>query len=185
MVDRSSSVLISARTSRPSLRGRLRSSRMRSGRLAPAWSPCWRRKSIASTPSETECSRLRTLLSANASWMRRTSPGSSSTSRTSITWTFSGVLMDRSLLVLGRWGAALGGGQDEVEARAAPGLGRGEPDAAAVELDDLAAHGQADAGAIVGIARVQALEDHEDPVGVLVVDPDPVVGHREVPGPVR
>ena len=45
------SALISASTSRPSLRGRLRSSRIRSGRGASAYSPSRRRNRSASTPS--------------------------------------------------------------------------------------------------------------------------------------
>ena len=58
----------------------------------------------------------------------------------------------------------------------APGRDVGvEPDPAAVVLDDLAAHREADAGALVGAAGVQALEDDEDPVGVLGLDPDAVV----------
>src|SRR5205814_2210421 len=46
---------------------------------------------------------------------------------------------------------------------------------------DLSAHRQADAGALVAGARVQALEDDEDAVGVLGVDPDPVVLAAEAP----
>ena len=42
-----------------------------------------------------------------------------------------------------------------------------DPDASAVPLDDLLADGQADAGAGVLVARVQALEDDEDPLRVL------------------
>src|SRR5690606_15003341 len=58
--------------------------------------------------------------------------------------------------------------------------GRGlHPDAAAVALDDLSTDGQADAGARVFGAGVQALEDLEDPVLVLGVDADPVVAYRE------
>src|ERR1700677_4186978 len=65
---------------------------------------------------------------------------------------------------------------------AEPGsLGRGgvQPDAAAEVLDDLAAHGQPDAGARVGAALVEPLEQHEYPLGVLRLDPDAVVGERE------
>ncbi len=47
-----------------------------------------------------------------------------------------------------------------------PGL-RLDPDAAAVALDDLLADRQADAGARVLVAAVQALEDHEDALDVL------------------
>ena len=50
---------------------------------------------------------------------------------------------------------------------------------AIMALDDLAAGRQADAGAFVLAAAVQALEDREDLVLVLVVEADAVVGNRE------
>ena len=56
-----------------------------------------------------------------------------------------------------------------------------EPDAPAVILDDLAAHRQPDAGARVGLLGVQALEDHEDPLRVLRLDADAVVGAAQLP----
>src|SRR3954469_315877 len=160
-IERSSgSALTSASTSRPSMRGRLRSSRIMSGRSARL-----RRKSIASTPSPTTCRRLRTLLCSNASWMRTTSPGSSSTSRTPI-GLLSGWVMR---------------GQSEAERRARAVRVGVQPHAPAVVLDDLAAHGQADAGPLVGGPRVQALEDDEDPVRVLRLDADAVVRAAEAP----
>src|SRR5262252_6044669 len=58
---------------------------------------------------------------------------------------------------------------------------RVDPDVAAVEVDDLAAQGQADAGPRVGLARVQPLEDHEYPLGVGRGDADPVVAASERP----
>src|ERR1700742_2320824 len=161
-MDRSAgSPLTSASTRRPSLRGRLRSSRMRSGRSAPV-----RRYSIASTPSPTTNRWLRTWLCSNASCMRTTSPGSSSTSRTTIGWLSVG-------WVIGR--------QSEAEAGAGVAVGGVQPHAAAVVLDDLAAHGEPDARALEARARMQALEDDEDPLGVLGVDPDAVVRHAEAP----
>src|SRR4051794_7503419 len=155
------SPLTSASTSRPSLRGRLRSSRIRSGRRLPAV----RRYSIAWTPSPAMWSVLRTLLCSNASWMSTTSPGSSSTSSTLI-GSASGWVMSR---------------ESEAEGRARVRRLGIQPHAPVVVLDDLAAHRQADAGALVARTRVQALEDHEDPVGVLVVDADPVVLAAEAP----
>src|SRR5688572_8880116 len=71
-------------------------------------------------------------------------------------------------------------GQREAEGGAAA-RGRLDPDAPAVALDDLAAHREADAGALVGLARVQALEHLEDPLAVAPVDADPVVGHAHRP----
>ena len=53
--------------------------------------------------------------------------------------------------------------------------------APAVVLDDLAAHREPDPGPRVDVPGVQALEDDEDPVGVLGVDADAVVGHGELP----
>src|SRR5579871_1317940 len=124
----------------------------------------------------------------------RTSPSSSSTRSTSTTlesgqsvidllvWQAFGVLI---VLVVDGF-LKLGGhrflrhGQGEVEPRAAGERGV-EPDPAAEVVDDLAGHGQADAGARVGAALVQPLEDHEDALGVLRLDPDPVVAEREQP----
>ena len=56
-----------------------------------------------------------------------------------------------------------------------------EPYLAAVVLDDLAAHRQPDAGSRIGLLGVQALEDDEDPIGVLGVDADAVVRAAEAP----
>src|SRR3954453_4937600 len=155
------SPLTSASTSRPSLRGRLRSSRIRSGRRLPSV----RRYSIAWTPSPTTCSVLWTLLCSNASLMSTTSPGSSSTSRT--------LIGSASDWVMGR--------QSEAEGRPRVRRLGVQPHAPVVVLDDLAAHGEADARALVARARVDALEDHEDPAGVLLVDADPVVLAAEAP----
>src|SRR5690606_13835239 len=223
--------LPSSRTSRPSLRGRLRSSRMRCGCGASVYSPSRRRKRSASTPSETTCSRLPTLCSSNASLVMRTSPGSSSTSSSSMGCTkvtslnvsdlfgFVGSRPSGAALVLGRApaaGALLGtvrrgadGGRSPCRGRGAvpggdrrvglgaPVVGRGgqgpayagagllglgvQPDPAAVELHDLLAHRQSDAGAAVLVPGAQPLEDDEDPLGVLRVDADAVVGAAEDP----
>src|SRR5580698_3402831 len=54
-----------------------------------------------------------------------------------------------------------------------------QPDAAAEILDDLAAHGQPDAGARLGAALVEPLKQHEYPLGVLRRDPDAEIGERE------
>ena len=51
-------------------------------------------------------------------------------------------------------------------------------------LDHLLDDRQADARALVPLARVQSLEEDEDPVEVLGLDPDPVVRDRETPPPV-
>src|SRR5262249_27784366 len=54
-----------------------------------------------------------------------------------------------------------------------------DPDLAAVALDDLLADRQADAGARELVARVQAAEHLEDPLGVVGVDAQAVVLHRD------
>src|SRR5512138_808156 len=69
-------------------------------------------------------------------------------------------------------------GEDEGRALARRRLDR---DSAAVPFDDLPDHGQADPGPGVLVAGMEALEDHEDPVEVLGLDPDPVVLHGKPP----
>jgi hypothetical protein len=67
-------------------------------------------------------------------------------------------------------------GRKEREGEACALSGRGvHPDPSAVPLDDLLADGEADAGAGVLLARVQALEDDEDALGESRVDADAVV----------
>src|SRR6516225_11195680 len=124
----------------------------------------------------------------------RTSPSSSSTMSTSITLespqSAIGFLVLLVFAVFGLRGLErlqeIGGhgllrhGQGEEEPRAA-GEGGVEPDPAVEVLDDLPGHGQADASARVGAPLVQPLEDHEDALGVLRLDPDPVVAEREQP----
>src|SRR6202008_2103285 len=102
----------------------------------------------------------------NASLVIRMSPGSSSTSSTS---TISHPVQSVIGVLIG-WQH----GQGKPEPGAGAGLGI-QPDLAAVVLDDLLDHGQADARAGVGRPVVQSLEDHEDPVGVLGLDADAVV----------
>src|SRR4051794_6204654 len=63
----------------------------------------------------------------------------------------------------------------------APGGCRLRPDAATVELDDPLADRQPDPGPGELVARVQALEGLEDPVCVLGVDSDAVVGNGQPP----
>src|SRR5574341_1244391 len=169
---RSLSVLISSSTSRPSFFGRLRSSRMMSGRGTSLNFPWRRRKSIASTPSFTVWRLEYTLPSFSASRVRRTSPGLSSTSRISI----------------GPFLSTIGGSplfrQREVECRALIRIrraARADPDASAVALHHLLADRQPDAGARVLALVVQALEHHEDALVVLRLDADAVVLHFKGP----
>src|SRR3954449_12622976 len=170
------SSLSSASTSRPSRRGRFRSSRIRPGRGASAYSPSWRRNCSACSPSLTTWRRLRILWYSNASLVIRTSPSSSSTSSTSTT--SSGVGSAIGVVLLFR--CRRDDREREAEARSAAVLGV-EPDAPAVVLDDLAAHREADPGARVLALAVQPLEDHEDALGVVRLDADPVVEERDLP----
>src|SRR4029079_17339799 len=78
-------------------------------------------------------------------------------------------------------GRRVGGRDGEAETRAV-GVGRVDPDAAAVVFDDLLAQREADTGSTVGIAAVQPLEDDEDLVLELAGDADAVVGDTEAPG---
>ena len=71
--------------------------------------------------------------------------------------------------------------QREAEGRSGAVLAGLEPDLPSVVLDDLPAHREPDPGPRVDVPGVQALEDDEDPVGVLGVDADAVVGHGELP----
>src|ERR1700683_2973608 len=133
----------------------------------------------------------------------RMSPSSSSTISTSITLEL--VTSTIAVLVLGivgvlgwlycqgRWGFLVAGRTRGVQGKGlrghrqrkaeprAVGIGGVQPDLAAEVIDDLPAHGQADAGALVGGPVVQPLEDHEDALGVLRVDAHAVVGEREQP----
>src|SRR5262249_20536891 len=141
----------SASTSRPSLRGRLRSSRIRPGRGALAYSPVWCRNCNACSPSFTTCNWLRILWCSNASRVISTSPGSSSTSSTSTTWVLPR-LVTGMLALRKRW---------QGEPEAGPSRDRRvEPDPAAVILDDLPYHGQAYSCAGIGRLVVQPLENH-------------------------
>src|SRR5215470_16595135 len=166
------SSLSSASTSWPERRGRLRSSRIRSGRGAPVYSPVWRRNCSACSPSVTTCSLFWILWCWNASLVIRMSPGSSSTSSTSTIW----YPVHSGIGILIGWQH----GQGKAEPGAGGALGI-QPYLASVILDDLLDHGQADAGAGVGRPVVQPLEDNKDPVGVLGLDPNAVVAEREEP----
>src|SRR6516225_2736865 len=99
-----------------------------------------------------------------------TSPGSSSTSSTSTSSSPPRSVI-RCLLIVG-WRDR----QREVEFCPRMVLSV-QPDLPAVVLDDLATHGQADAGPRVGGPVVQSLEDDEDAVRELRRDAYPVVGY--------
>src|SRR6202034_3464302 len=104
----------------------------------------------------------------------RTSPGSSSTSSTSTSSRPPRSAMSGGLLIFVRY--------RQGETERGSGAGRGfQPDPATVILNDLPAHSSSDTSAGIAGAVMQSLEDHEDPVGVLGLDSDPVVADREFP----
>src|SRR5580692_8275231 len=100
-----------------------------------------------------------------------TSPSSSSTSRTSTISRAASSVIGFLVFRWCRFHRLRRHGQREQEPGAF-GTGGVEPDLPAKVLDNLPGHGQADAGARVGAPVVQALEDNEDPLGVLRLDAD-------------
>src|SRR4030042_3745098 len=166
---RSSSPLMSARTSRPSFFGRFRSRRTRSGRGAVECSPSRLRKAKASTPSCTHLRLFLTLASLRASMARRASPELSSTNRISI-----GIAVVLFILLhLSIWNG-------EIEGRAFSQLGF-YPEASTVSLHEALAECQADACARILVSGVQCLKDDEDAFVVLGVYANAVVPNGEDP----
>src|SRR5581483_4475092 len=178
------SALISCRASRPSLRGMLRSSRIRPGSGSPSrseWRPSRRKYSSNSSPSSTKCSSLARRLSCQASFTSMRSSASSSAYRVVM-----GFPLPLLIVVLLVWrdlcllrGVPLRQGDDEFRARAGRTLGC---DQAAMAVHDLAADRQADSRPFVFAAAVQSLEDLEDSLAIFFVEPDAVVAHCNAPG---
>src|ERR1051325_7300685 len=164
------SSLISSRTSRPPFRGKLRSSRIKSGRGADAYLPRRRRNASASTPSCATCRLLRTLTSRSASRVSRTSPGLSSTRSTWI-----GVESLTSAPPLD------GQGERGRRARSRSGC---DPDFAAMALDNLLGERETDARAPKLLLSVELLKNHEDAIVVLRLDANAVVSDAENPAAV-
>src|SRR5512132_220317 len=163
-----SSCLISASTSIPSFRGRLRSRITRSGRGAPVWGVSRRRKAIASSPSFATWRSFATFPVRRVSAVRRTSPGLSSTSKIWIG------LLSSSI-------CSLRGVRDR-EAECASSIAGGiDPDPAAQPLHRPLTDRESQPYAGVLPEAVEALEGREDPFGVHGIDPDAVVLHRETP----
>src|SRR5271165_3281891 len=103
-----------------------------------------------------------------------TSPGSSSTSRTSTSSS-----PTRSDM---RWLLIVGGRDGQHEEEFCPVLILSvQPDLPAIVFDDLAAHRKSDTCPRVRSPVMQPLEDHEDAVRVLRLYPDSVVSNREQP----
>src|SRR5580693_8254403 len=141
-------------------------------------------KCRACSPSVTTCNGLRILWNSKASLVMRMSPSSSSTRSTSTSVQFSrsaigpigpiGSLVPLVRLIAGEcWH-----GESEPGAGGDTGV---EPDPAAEVIDDLPAHRQADARARVRGPLVQALEDQENAVSILRLDPDSVIGDGKRP----
>src|SRR4051812_23575812 len=87
----------------------------------------------------------------------------------------SSIESDRRGIATSPMAAVLPGWKREAEDGSAPFAGV-DPDAAAVALDDPAADREADAGALVGVAVVQPLEDLEDVIAGFRCDADAAVG---------
>src|SRR5438128_1355388 len=159
-----SSPLIRRRTSRPSTRGSFKSSRMTLGCSSSgrsAYRPVANTNSRASAPSRTTWTRFPRLCSLKACSVSWTSFGLSSTR--SISTARPASLTDVAL-------------QREEERRALFGLGLG-PDAPAVPVDHSCHDSQPHPGSLVVLRPVHALEHAEQLVGVLHVEPDPIVLH--------
>src|SRR5712672_833631 len=173
---RSGSAFISASTSRPSLMGRLRSSKIKSGRGLFLNLPRRRRHIKASWPSLATIKLLCTLLSVSTSSVRRTSATLSSTSKISM-----GCGVDSKFIVgllLGFIAASIGDAESERGAATWSGL---QPNAAAVPLGNFFADGQADAGAGVLRLGMQALKNHEDALAMLGSYANAIVTHGNIP----
>src|ERR1700709_413880 len=112
---------------------------------------------MPSTPSLTIDSTLPTFRSENASRINSTSPGSSSTSSTEISSAF--ISSTPCQVPPHNWK-----GKPKASTVGVAGV---KPHMPAVELDDLAAQGEPDATSVIRVARVQPLEDQEDPPGVV------------------
>src|SRR5580693_1707219 len=129
-------------------------------------------KCRACSASVTTCSGLRILWNSKASLVMRMSPSSSSTRSTS-----TGLSSSRLVIGLPVSGKC---GHSETEPGAADDAGV-KPDPTAEVLDDLPAHGQADPGTRIRGLVVQALEDQENAVSILRLDPDSVVSDGKQP----
>src|SRR5579862_1094699 len=172
---KSESSLICLRTSLPSMIGKLRSRRIKSGRGESEYLPCLRRQLSASCPFVAIIRLLRTLLPFNTSWVSRTSPALSSTSKMS-----TGIGNGCKFILFSPMRLSFRGRHRETK-RDSAFRRRLDPNTASVALDDLLANSEADARpGILGV-RVKPLKDDEDSVGVLRRDADAVVLNREFP----
>src|SRR4051812_40694336 len=122
---------------------------------------------MAASPSPTTWRSLATFAPRSASWVRRTSPGLSSTRRIRISSSTGNQL-------LGRLDVRHG----EMESAAAHRVPV-EPDPTADAGDDLVAEGQTDTCPRVFAATVEPLEHEEDAVAVDLGDTDAVVLNGE------
>src|ERR1700688_4251477 len=173
---RSGSALIFSRTSRPSITGRLRSRRIKSGRAVPAYFPWLRRQFSASCPLLARIRFLGTFLVFKTSWGRRTSPALSSTSRIS-----TGIGWDSKFILFSPLYFVVFCSRDREAKRGSASRRRLDPNAPAVPFDDFLANGQTDTRAgILGLG-MKPLKDHEDAVGVLLRDADAVIANRDLP----
>src|SRR5580692_632903 len=162
--------LISASTSRPSMRGRFRSSRMMSGSRTPLVPPAPRNASIASSPSLASRTSSATLLSASTSRVSRASAGLSSTNRTWIGNIVLHFLRLRRKCVRKR-----------KQKRRTLTLLRLQPDLSSLPLHNLLADGKTDSVPRIVLSALQSLKHLKNPLEMPRFDADPVVAHAKDP----
>src|ERR687898_2639663 len=158
-------------TSKPSIRGILRSSRTSWGRPPGSKRALASRSTACSPSAATSTLTARSSRSARARRIRNTWSSSSSTSRI------------RSVLTgpppRSAPGPASGPRRRPEDADVGPAVAL-DADAAAQHLDDLAADGQPHPGPVAGRRPLQPLEDPEHPLAVLGRDALAVVAHRQL-----
>src|SRR6185437_1776399 len=167
----SGSAFTSASTARPSLRGRLRSRMMRSGRLASANFPQRWRNSSACSPSATVLTCAGRSLVARTSQVRLASAGLSSTSR----------ILCAELIVFcltSFIGYCSGKREPKIGPMTQFGL---DPNSSAIVLHDFFAYGQPDPVTWVLSAGMEPLEYLENQVFVFFGYADAIVEDRKQP----
>src|SRR5579872_421494 len=167
----SGSALTSARTARPSLRGRLRSSMTRSGRLASANCPQRCRNCSACSPSGTVLTCAGRSLVARTSQVRLASAGLSSTNR----------ILCAELIVfclISFIGYCSRKREPKIASAAQFGL---DPNSSAIVLHDFFTDGQSHAVTCVLTAGMEALENLENQISVFFGNANAIVGDRKQP----
>src|SRR4051812_49383456 len=167
----SGSAFTSASTARPSLRGRLRSRMMRSGRLASANCPQRCRNSSACSPSATVLTCAGLSLVARTSQVRLASAGLSSTNR----------ILCVELIVFCLT-SFIGSRSRKREPKIGPVTQFGlDPNSSAIVLHDFFADGQSHPVTWVLSAGMEPLKYLENQVFVFFGNANAIVNHRKQP----